>query len=252
MKKYRLTAVLLAAALLIPSLAACSVKKGQIEIGETSTEATITTKKAEETTTKAVEESTTETITTTVAPTTAAPTTAAPTTAAPTTAAPTTAAPTTAAPTTAAPTTAAPTTEPPTAAPTTAAPKKAPTAKEIAGAVAAKQSLFDEALMESSPSRGLSLFGIDSGAVADASYYAATAAVADEILVVKLASGASADAIRSDFTARQEIQAEDYEEYVPSEVPKINNAVIYQNGDILVFCGSKDASAVRSTLDSLF
>ena len=88
--------------------------------------------------------------------------------------------------------------------------------------------------------------------MAEAAYYAASAAVADEILVVQLASGASASSIRSDFEGRQSVQAEDYEDYVPSEVPKINNAVIYQNGDIMVFCVSNDASAVRSTLDSLF
>ena len=238
MKKYRLTAVLLAAAMLIPSLAACGLKKGSIEIAETSTEEALSTKKTDVTTAKAGE-TTTDAVTTTAASTTAAPTTAAPTTAAPTTKAPVTEKPT----------------EPPTEAPTeppTEAPKKTPSAAEVAGALAARQSLFDEELLESSSSRGLSLFGIDSGSVAEASYYAATAAVADEILVVKLAPGASADSIRSDFAGRQSLQAEDYEDYVPSEVPKINNAVIYQNGDILVFCVSNDSSAVRSTLDSLF
>ena len=207
MKKYRLTAVLLAAAMLIPSLAACGLKKSSIDIAETSTEEALSAKNTNETTTKPGE--TTTAVTTTAAATTV-PSTAAPATAAPTTAAPTTKAPAT---------TKAPVTEAPTEAPTeppTEAPKKTPSAADVASAVASRQSLFDEELMESSSSRGLQLFGIDSGSVAEAAYYAATAAVADEILVVKLAPGASADTIRSDFAARQSIQAEDYEDYVPT------------------------------------
>lgn len=234
--KYKLTALILAAAMLAPTLAACGKNKSGIVIDETSTEENLSAKKTDVTTT--AEESTT-------AVTTTAATTAPASTAAPTTTAPTTAAPTTAAPVTAAPTTAAPVTEPPTE-------KTRPTASQVASAVAAKSSLFDEALVESTASRGLTLFGIDASEVAEAAYYAASAAVADEILVVQLASGASASSIRSDFEGRQAVQAEDYEDYVPSEVPKINNAVIYQNGDIMVFCVSNDASAVRSTLDSLF
>ena len=234
--KYKLTALILAAAMLAPTLAACGKNKSGIVIDETSTEENLSAKKTDVTTT--AEESTT-------AVTTTAATTAPASTAAPTTTAPTTAAPTTAAPVTAAPTTAAPVTEPPTE-------KTRPTASQVASAVASKSSLFDEALVESTASRGLTLFGIDVSEVAEAAYYAASAAVADEILVVQLASGASASSIRSDFEGRQAVQAEDYEDYVPSEVPKINNAVIYQNGDIMVFCVSNDASAVRSTLDSLF
>lgn len=230
--KYKLTALILAAAMLAPTLAACGKNKSGIVIDETSTEENLSAKKTD-VTTAAAEESTTA-VTTTAA-----------TTAPATTAAPTTTAPTTAAPVTAAPTTAAPVTEPPTE-------KTRPTASQVAAAVASKSSLFDEALVESTASRGLALFGIDASEVAEAAYYAASAAVADEILVVQLASGASASSIRSDFEGRQAVQAEDYEDYVPSEVPKINNAVIYQNGDIMVFCVSNDASAVRSTLDSLF
>ena len=246
MKRYRFTAIALAFALLIPSLAACGLKKGEIAIAETSAEENVSAKPNDILTTKAE-------------PTTAVSTTAVSTTAAPTTAAPTTEAPTqkpTEAPTqkpTEAPTEKS--TEKPTEAPTeapTEPPKKTPSAAQVASAIAANGSCFDEALVESSASRGLSLFGIDAGSVAEASYYAASAAVADEILVVKLAAGASAEEIRSGFADRQSIQAEDYEDYVPSEVPKINNAVIYQNGDMLVFCVSNDSAAVRSTLDSLF
>ena len=242
MKKYRLTALVLAGALLLPSLAACGMKKGEIAIDEVSTEEGISAKKSDVTTAKTTE--------TTTAETTTAPATTAPATTVPTTAAPTTEAATTAAPATEPPTTAAPTTEAPTEPPTEA--KKKLSAAEIAGAIAAKQGLFDEALVESSSSRGLSLFGIDTGSVAEASYYAASAAVADEILVIKLSSSTSPEDIRSDFAARQNIQEEDYEDYVPSEVPKIKNAVIYQNDDIMVFCVSNDSDAVRGMLDSLF
>lgn len=236
--KNKVTALLLAAVILLPTLAAC--KKATIdEVTTAPLDAVSTTDRDTATTDPSAA---TEAVSTTVATTTTAPaTTAAATTAPATTEAPKT---------TAAPTTEAPT-EPPTQAPTEA-PKTTPTASQVASAVAARSDLFEEALAESSGSRGLTLFGIDSSSVSEASYYAATAAVAEEVLAVKLAPGASADTVRSAFAYRQSVQAEDYEDYVPKEVPKINNAVIYQNGDILVFCVSSDSAAVRSVLDSLF
>ena len=194
---------------------------------------------------------------TTAAPsTTAAPTTEAPTTAAPTTEAPTTAAPTTAAPTTAAPTTAAPTTEAPTAAPTTEAPTAPPTkaqlsAGEIGSSIASRSSLFKETVNQTSSSMGLGYFRISDSMVADSAYYKATSAVADELLVVKLAPGASADTVMSCFRSRQAYQEDVYSDYVPSEVPKIENAVMYTSGDYCVFCVCEDADAVESILDNL-
>ncbi|MBQ6022350.1 MAG: DUF4358 domain-containing protein [Clostridia bacterium] len=199
-------------------------------------------------------------VTDTSAATTAAPSSTAATTAVPTTEATTTAAPTTEATTTAAPTTEAPATEAPTEAPTappaTEAPTEPPTkaqlsAGEIGSSIASRSSLFGETVNQTSSSMGLGYFRISDSMVADSAYYKATSAVADELLVVKLAPGASADTVMSCFRSRQAYQEDVYSDYVPSEVPKIENAVMYTSGDYCVFCVCEDADAVESILDNL-
>ena len=186
-------------------------------------------------------------VTDTSAATTAAPSSTAATTAAPTTEATTTAAPTTEATTTAAPTTEAPATEAPTEPPTRAQ----LSAGEIGSSIASKSSLFGETVNQTSSSMGLGYFRISDSMVADSAYYKATSAVADELLVVKLAPGASADTVMSCFHSRQAYQEDVYSDYVPSEVPKIENAVMYTSGDYCVFCVCEDADAVESILDNL-
>ena len=164
----------------------------------------------------------------------------------------------TAAPTQA-PTAAPTTTQSPTAAPTTTqTPTEAPVAKgpasaaEAASAIAAHSELFEEEMASASSSRALALFGIDGSDVAECAYYAASAAVAEEILVVKAADSSAVSAILQGIDERKETQLEDYADYVPKEVPKLESAVTYTNGDYVIFCVSGDSSAASSVINGLF
>gem|GEM_PF-2866342 len=125
---------------------------------------------------------------------------------------------------------------------------KALSASEIASKIASKNGLFSEKLYESATSRSLSLFGITPSWVSDSAYYSASAAVAEEILVVILEDSANAPKVIACFESRKLSQIEDYEDYVPSEVTKIKNAVSYQSGNTLVFCVSRDAAAAKSAI----
>ena len=153
------------------------------------------------------------------------------------------------------------TTETPTtteAPPTTVAPTEAPVSKgpasaaEAASAIAAHSELFEEEMSSASASRAMALFGLDDSDVAECAYYAASAAVAEEILVVKLRDASSAAAVMDGIKDRKEIQIEDYADYVPEEVPKIENAVTVTSGDYVVFCVSGDSSAAASVINGLF
>lgn len=152
-----------------------------------------------------------------------------------------------------------PPTQAPTAAPTTTqAPTEAPVAKgpasaaEAASAIAAHSELFEEEMASASSSRALALFGIDGSDVAECAYYAASAAVAEEILVVKAADSSAVSAILQGIDERKETQLEDYADYVPKEVPKLESAVTYTNGDYVIFCVSGDSSAASSVINGLF
>ena len=125
------------------------------------------------------------------------------------------------------------------------------TADEIGAAIASETALFKETLNQGSAERGLSLFGIEPSMVSDSAYYVATAAVAEEVLVVKLASGTDASAILACFENRKTSQADDYADYVASEVPKIQNAVTYSGGDYCVFCVSEDSDAVMRIIENM-
>lgn len=121
----------------------------------------------------------------------------------------------------------------------------------VAATIAGKTSMFEEPLFQSSGSIGLDIFGIPSSAVSDVAYYVASAAVAEEVLVVKAASSADVSTIKSCIEARRSMQAEDYADYVPKEVPKLNSAITYTNGDVIVFCVSNNNSAMRSVISGL-
>ena len=123
-------------------------------------------------------------------------------------------------------------------------------ADDIAGALAARSSLFSDPVAQSNARRALSEFGIESAWVADSAYYKAAGNFADQILVVKLASSTDAVNVKYCMEEQKDILAEDYADYDDNgtEVPKINNAVIYESGDVLVFCICANSSGARSAL----
>ncbi len=121
----------------------------------------------------------------------------------------------------------------------------------VAASIAGNTSMFEETLFASSSSIALDIFGIPSSAVAEAAYYVASAAVAEEVLVVKAASSGDVATIKSCIEARRSMQIEDYADYVPKEVPKLQSAIVYTSGNIVVFCVSNNNSAMRSVIAGL-
>ena len=121
----------------------------------------------------------------------------------------------------------------------------------VAASIAGNTGMFEETLFASSSSIALDIFGIPSSAVAEAAYYVASAAVAEEVLVLRAASSGDVATIKSCIEARRSMQMEDYADYVPKEVPKLQSAVVYTSGDIVVFCVSNNNSAMRSIIAGL-
>ncbi len=171
------------------------------------------------------------------------------------TAAPQTDAPQTNAPQTDAPQTDAPTQPQKTTPPATDAPPAQSDSVDVAAAaasLASKSAMFEEPMQQSSAERGISVFGIQDADVAEASYYAASAAVAEEILIVKAVDEAAASNVLHAMKERQAMQKEDYADYVPKEVPKVENAVIKAFGDTVVYCVASDSAAAEAAVASLF
>lgn len=146
---------------------------------------------------------------------------------------------------------------PTTKAETTKAPETEKTEKSInidavAASIASHAELFEEPLSKGSSARALSMFGLSDADVSEAAYYTASAAVAEEVLVVKASSSDAVSGILNGIENRRASQIEDYADYVPKEVPKLQSAVVYTSGDYVVFCVSNNSSAASSVIASLF
>jgi|LSQX01.1.fsa_nt_gb hypothetical protein len=122
----------------------------------------------------------------------------------------------------------------------------------LASNIASKTNMFEEVLEEGNVGRAVSLFGISEGSYSDISYYTASAGVAEEILIVKATDESQISSIVSGMENRKNTQIDDYSDYVPKEVPKLNNATIYTDGLYVVYCVSNDYETASNLIRSMF
>lgn len=94
-------------------------------------------------------------------------------------------------------------------------------------------------------------YDIDTGMVADSVSYVGSGATAESMAVFEAvdadAAGSIADALQS-FT---DGWIDGYSDYKPEEVPKLESAVLEQNGVYVVFCVSADNTAAKTAVQDL-
>ncbi|MCR5222909.1 MAG: DUF4358 domain-containing protein [Lachnospiraceae bacterium] len=84
--------------------------------------------------------------------------------------------------------------------------------------------------------------------VKNAAIYETSGWTAEEIVVLECASGADADKAKAALEARVAEQKVNYEDYVPEELDKLNDAVIVESGNFAVLSVSNDPDAARKIL----
>ena len=67
----------------------------------------------------------------------------------------------------------------------------------------------------------------------------------EELAVFETADAEAAAALVTKLEARNADRIENYSSYIPSEVPKLEDAVIISGGRYVVLCVAEDASGVR-------
>ncbi len=87
--------------------------------------------------------------------------------------------------------------------------------------------------------------------ILDAMLYTGSGATPEEICVIKAASG-TVNEIEAAMKARVEVLKTDFTDYRPEQMPKLDDAVIYVNGDYAVLCVSADSPAAESVLKGIF
>ena len=108
---------------------------------------------------------------------------------------------------------------------------------------------FTDLLSEMDTDVALELYGIDKAAVASCSVYLGTGATAEEIAVFQAKDADSAKVIADALSARVKSQITAYENYVPAEVPKLDDAIVCTSGAYAVYVTAADAGGAGKIID---
>lgn len=104
---------------------------------------------------------------------------------------------------------------------------------------------FAEQLTEVSAEVTEKRCGIDADLVEMCAAFKGTSAVADEIIVIK---SSDAKTVNDKLQEHWDSQIKSYESYLPSEVPKLNDAILYTYDDTVIFCVSEDSAKAQQII----
>lgn len=122
------------------------------------------------------------------------------------------------------------------------------------GAAVAKALLdgikFDDALAEVPHAAATAVYGVDSGINVTA--YMGSGATAEQIAVFEAADDEAAKALTSAMEAYIDRQIESYKGYVPSEVPRLEDAIIRGKGKYVILCVTGDTETAEKIISDAF
>lgn len=114
-------------------------------------------------------------------------------------------------------------------------PAPLPDAETLANRLLTEQAFTDE-LEQLAPEVALSLYQIDGGDVAASVVYTGTGATAEEVAVFEAVDADAAGRIRTAVEARVADQKQSFENYIPTEIPKLQQAVVAGRDTVVVLC----------------
>lgn len=96
------------------------------------------------------------------------------------------------------------------------------------------------------------LYSLDETQVKSSAFYTNSNATAEEIAVIETNSQDYVDTVKSAFETRIASQKAACKDYLPDEMPKLESAVIYSNGNYVILCVSEDNAAAKELIKDLF
>ncbi len=96
------------------------------------------------------------------------------------------------------------------------------------------------------------LYSLDEASVEAAAFYTNSNSTAEEIAVIKVNSPDYVETVKAAYEKRVADQKEACKDYLPDEMPKLDSAVIYTNGNYAVLCVSNDNSKASDIIKGLF
>ncbi len=96
-----------------------------------------------------------------------------------------------------------------------------------------------------------SFYGFDTADVTECVVLCSTGATTEEIALFKCANEEAAIKLKANAAARVETQRTVYESYAPLEMPKLDDAIVTQNGLYVFYIVSADYTKAQAVLDGL-
>ncbi len=88
--------------------------------------------------------------------------------------------------------------------------------------------------------------------VKDTVVYLGSGATAEEVAVFEAKNKAAMKELKEEIADYIDDKREEYENYIPKEVARINKATLFENGNYLVLCINNDNEKTRSFIESYF
>ena len=92
----------------------------------------------------------------------------------------------------------------------------------------------------------------DTSIIEDAAFYTNSSSSAEEIIVIKATSADMVKVVTAAFDVRISNQKVACQDYLPDELPKLENAVKYTNGKYAVLVISKDSAKAQEIINGYF
>lgn len=115
-----------------------------------------------------------------------------------------------------------------------------------------KDAKFSDQLTELAPTAALKRYSVEKSDVENSAVYVGTGATAEEFGVWKMKDAAAADVLEKNAQKLLAAQKNSYADYNPAEVPKLQNAVIEKQGNVVVVCVSSNDAGAKTVVDGLF
>ena len=96
-----------------------------------------------------------------------------------------------------------------------------------------------------------SFYGFEDAEVTDCVVYCSTGATTEEIALFKCADEAAANKVKANADNRIKTQKAIYESYAPAEPPKLDDAIVKQDGLYVFYIVSANTAKAQAVLDSL-
>lgn len=109
---------------------------------------------------------------------------------------------------------------------------------------------FSDILSPVSKEIAASFYGFEDADVTQCVVLCSTGATTEEIGLLKCASEEAAAKIKANAAARVETQRAIYESYAPGEMPKLDDAIVTQNGLYVFYIVSADYTKAQAVLDA--